>query len=233
MKPWATKEQREWLKEQIPDWHKRRGRGDGFFKDICAKFLLKFPDADNPLLQEVRTLFPPPTRAFALTSVQRIRQWFYNHSKSSSSKPVVQSVLSVKAPRKVVPLSKAQAYGLLYCKWDSSLHEELREAWDLYIANDKATVNKYKHLFPQPHNPSLMFVTFQQAVIREKVACILEEEEAELREYIDTRFQKEKNVRENPWMALKADDTQSDHNLEGQYVRQWVPLSVVEYIFCS
>jgi len=80
-----------------------------------------------------------------------------------------------KPQRKVVPLTPAQAYSLVFCTRGSALYEELRQAWKLYISADDTTIKKYKHLFSQ-HNPKLPFVAFQQVVLKDKIATATEDE---------------------------------------------------------
>ena len=139
---------------------------------------------------------------------------------AAASKPLASSALALKTPRKPVPLTKVQAYSLLYCKRGTELHSELREAWASYVAEDKAAVDKYQHLFAGPHNPDLPFVTFQQGVLKEMVASLSEEETSEVQKYIETRFERDNDVREHPWVALKVNDGKSDLDLERQYIKE-------------
>lgn len=125
-----------------------------------------------------------------------------------------------KPQRKVVRLTPAQAYSLVFCTQDSTLYKELREAWKLYTSADKATIDKYKHLFPSKHNPKLPFVSFQQVVLKDKITTATEDELNAIQEYIDTRFEEDLSRRERPWKALKVDDSQSDADLERQYVKE-------------
>lgn len=108
----------------------------------------------------------------------------------------------------------------MYCKRGTKLHEEIRTAWGQYTCGDEATLDKYQHLFAGPHNPRLPFVTFQQTVLKEVVASLPEEEESKVQEYINTRFERDTDVREHPWIALKGDGGQSDLDLERQYIEE-------------
>ena len=108
----------------------------------------------------------------------------------------------------------------MYCKKGTYLQAELQEAWALYVGGDEATVDKYNHLFPPPHNADLPFVAFQQIVLRDKVASATEEELSAIDEYINTHYEEKKDRHERPWIALKADDVQSEADLEKQYLIQ-------------
>ena len=108
----------------------------------------------------------------------------------------------------------------MFCKQDSTLHTKLHEAWKRYIAADEATLKEYGHLFPAKHNSNLPFVTFQQAVFREKVATATEEELNVIEEFIDKRFKEDTDRRERPWKVLKVDNTQSDVDLERRYINE-------------
>ena len=101
--------------------------------------------------------------------------------------------------QKIVWLTPAQAYSQLYCKKGTPLHTELHTMWKLYVSADKATLDKYHHLFPANHNPDLPFVMFQQVVLKEKVANTTEEELTSIKEYIETYFQKVTELCEHPW----------------------------------
>jgi hypothetical protein len=113
----------------------------------------------------------------------------------------------------------AQAYALIFCTRGSTLYEDLHKAHKLYISADQATIQEYKHLLPQ-HNPKLPFVTFQQTILKDKVAMATEEELSVIQEFIDTRFEEDTNRCERPWQALKIDDSQSELDLERQYVKE-------------
>lgn len=128
--------------------------------------------------------------------------------------------ISSKPPRKVVPLTAPQAWSRLFCPQRSELYKELHAAWKLWVSGDEATIESYKHLLSTKHNPKLPFVTFQQAVLKEKLETATEEELKAIQEYIDTRFQEETELRVNPWQALKVDDIQSELDLEKQYLQE-------------
>ena len=108
----------------------------------------------------------------------------------------------------------------MYCKKGSSLQKELQEAWTLYVGGDETTLDKYRNLFPPLHNPGLPFVAFQQTILRDRVASATEEELSAIDEYINTHYEEKKDRHERPWIALKADDVQSEADLEKQYLIQ-------------
>jgi len=128
--------------------------------------------------------------------------------------------LLAKPLRRVVRLTPPQAYSLLFCQRGSTLYKELHRAWKLYIAADEATVKAYEHLFPANHNPKLPFVTFQQAIFKEKITVATEDELATIQEFIDTCFERDTQLRERLWEALKVDDLQEDVELERNYVKE-------------
>lgn len=177
-------------------------------------------------VQSPRYAFPfTPSSRRPLTWLQRVKKWFYNHGKGKQTEPARPPVSRInfsKPRRKLVPLTPAQAYSVVFCPRGSALHKELREAWKLYTSADKATIEKYQHLFPANYNPNPRFVTFQQTILREKAATASEEELSAIQEYIDTRFQDDTNLRKNPWEALRVDDTQLDIDLEREYVKGYV-----------
>ena len=115
---------------------------------------------------------------------------------------------------------RTQAYSRLYCKKGSSLQKELQEAWTLYVGGDETTLNKYCNLFPPLHNPSLLFIAFQQTVLRDRVASATEEELSAIDEYINTHYEEKKDQQERPWNALKVDEEQEEDELERQYIAQ-------------
>jgi len=125
-----------------------------------------------------------------------------------------------KPRRKVVRRTPAQAYSVLFCERGSPLREELYTAWKAYVAADQTTIEKYKDLLPNTHNPDLPFVAFQQYILKDKVTRATEEELTAIQEFIETRYQEETDRLERPWRALKTDDTQLDVELERQYINE-------------
>lgn len=108
----------------------------------------------------------------------------------------------------------------MFYKKGSSLYEELQSAHKSYIRSDKAALDKYRHLFPPRHNPNLPFVAFQQAVLRDKLTTISDEELLAIEEFISTHHAEQKDQEERPWNALKIDEVQSEFDLERQYVEE-------------
>lgn len=130
--------------------------------------------------------------------------------------------LTSKPARKLVPLTQAQAYSLLFCQKGTSLYDQLREEWKLYKSADDATLEKYQDVFGSTHNPSMPFVAFQQVILRDKVASATTDELDAIQEFIDTRFKEETELRERPWSVLRVDDVQSEAELERQYIAEYV-----------
>lgn len=124
-----------------------------------------------------------------------------------------------KTERRPVPLTLAQAYSRLYCTQGSALHAETTQEYKLYLSGDKTILEKYKHLFPAKHNPKMKYVTFQQAIFRETVLTIPEEQITALNEFIDARHQEETDLHNHPWRALKVND-ELDADLKKQYVKR-------------
>jgi len=123
-----------------------------------------------------------------------------------------------KPPRKLVPLTLAQAYSRVFCQKASPLYKELRREWKLHKLGDDTTIKKYQHLFPSTHRSKLPFVAFQQTIFRDTVTRITDEELNTLQEFIDARFEEETELRERPWNASKVDEAQSEVDLERQYI---------------
>lgn len=131
------------------------------------------------------------------------------------------SVLTFKAPRKVVPLTPAQAYSRLFCQRGSELHAELKGAWKLYVSSDQDTLDEYGHLFTAHHKQNMCFVTFQQVVLRARVTTTATQAElAEVTKHINDHFEKQKELVERPWKALVVDDSQSQLDLERKYIEE-------------
>lgn len=155
--------------------------------------------------------------------MQKIRQWYFHRTKNRTPKPaVVVSLLGTKH-RKVVPLTHGQAYSLKYCTPGSLLHNELHKEHELYKAADKATLNKYQHVFTT-FNPKIQFLNFQQAILKEKVLSLSAEELSDLQDFIDETCKDRTNLIEHPWSALRTDESQTEAELERQYIKKYVPL---------
>jgi len=80
------------------------------------------------------------------------------------------------------------------------------------------------------------FVAFQQTILRHKVTSTTRDELDTLEEFIGTRFEEETKLRERPWTALEVDGSQSEIDLERQYISEYVggpppppPSSVVRH----
>jgi len=156
-----------------------------------------------------------------LTCLHRIRKWYYHHAKSTSPRPTVAPINLLDKPlQKVVPLTPVQAYTLLFCAQDTDLYKDLYAAWKLYSSGDEVTINGYAHLFPSNHNPKLPFVTFQQALLKDKFAMASEEELTAVQEFIDVCLEEDNKLRECPWETLKVDDLQTPVDLQRGYVQK-------------
>jgi hypothetical protein len=107
----------------------------------------------------------------------------------------------------------------VFCEKGTALHTEQKAAWKRYIASDKAALDKYGYLFPPNHDHNMNFVVFQQALLRDYVANMATEEElAEVEEFIEKQLKEKQKLEKNPWMALRVDDTQTELDLQRQYV---------------
>lgn len=132
--------------------------------------------------------------------------------------------LNGKKSRKPVRLTRYQAYSALFFTKGSSLHDEVTEAYQLYTEEDPATLAKYASFLPQDSPTPMVFVSFQQAIMRDKVLAASKEELAEVDEYIESRFEHESQLHRDPWYAMKQDDNDaSPEDLEREYVAAYVP----------
>ena len=157
---------------------------------------------------------------FTKNLYQQVRWWYYHHTKApkapASKAPLVHS-LTKKRSRKPVRLTNYQAYSRLFCQKGSSLHTELREEWVAFIKNDEEAVKAYGHLFPNRDSKPIKFVAFQQAVLKQKMPTITEDESRQVEEFIDARFEEDNRLRDQPWQAMKVDEAQTDADLEREY----------------
>lgn len=224
MKAWTTNEQRAWLAALVPQWRKRRAhKSTEFLETTVTAFLTVFPDCgyDRPTLRAVSLVFSYPPLLMVADAQQKVQQWFHNHGKEPQSKKSTSAPIDlINHHRKPVPLTKAQAYSLLFCKKDTPLHRELREAWKLYTAGDEGAHKQYAHLFPTQHSPNLPFVSFQQVILREKVTTATEEELDAIDQFIVAQFEEETDLHKHPWKALRIDDCQPESDLQRQYIEE-------------
>lgn len=95
---------------------------------------------------------------------------------------------------------------------------ELCKDWVAFTKGDATTLKVYGHMFPNLEPASVKFVTFQQVVLRDRMATITEDESLQVEEYIKTHFQEETELHDSPWQMMKVDETQTDVDLEKQYV---------------
>ena len=165
---------------------------------------------------------------FTKNLYQQVRWWYYHHAKApkapASKAPLVHS-LTKKRSRKPVRLTNYQAYSRLFCQKGSSLHTELREEWAAFIKNDEEAVEAYGHLFPNRDSKPIKFIAFQQAVLKQKMPTITEDESHQVKEFIDARFEEfidacfeeDNRLRDQPWQAMKVDEAQMDADLEREY----------------
>lgn len=151
--------------------------------------------------------------------MQKIRHWFhYQGKKSGSSTSNTLSLLGTKS-RKIVPLTPAQAYSLQFCQKGTALHEELREAYRLYIAGDEEALKKYQPLFRSHPTKELPFVSFQQVVLKHK--GLSAEELSAVNDFIDKRLEDRKTSAERPWDALKTDESQTNTELKRKFIEKY------------
>ena len=104
----------------------------------------------------------------------------------------------------------------MFCQKGSSLHTELREEWAAFIENNEEAVEAYSHLFPNQGLKPIKFVTFQQAVLKQKMPTITEDESRQVEEFIDAHF-KDNRLHDQPWQAMKVDEAQMDADLKREY----------------
>ena len=143
--------------------------------------------------------------------MQKVKWWYYYYSRTES-KPSTPDV-SQKPGRKPSRLPLHQAYSRLFCAKDTPLHADLRAKWEAFVNGDTT----YTYLFPNRDPTPLRFVTFQQAVLKDMIPSISEDERRQLEKYIEERFAEEIDHFEHPWKAFKVDDAQTDEDLEREY----------------
>lgn len=148
-------------------------------------------------------------------------------SERQPARTTVSSLEFRKASRKPAPLSRPQAYSILHSASGSEFHSELTQEYTRYISSDPGALAQYQHLFPPKQRRGLPFVTFQQAVIRDRFHTFTDEEKTAVDEFIDQRLKEETDLHQHPWRALRADDAQSDADLERQYVKEYVVFLIV------
>jgi hypothetical protein len=78
-------------------------------------------------------------------------------------------------------------------------------------------VDAYGQLFPNREPAAVHWVTFQRAVLRERMPRITEDESRKVEEFIETRFKEDNDLRDQPWQVMKVDESQTDVDLEKQY----------------
>ena len=154
------------------------------------------------------------------TGTQRIRDWYYHHGKESTSKSSGPAPSPLKVSRRPRTLAPHQAYGILFCGEDSTLHAELRSEWDLFKAGDKEIIAKYRHLFSHPISLDMKFVTFQQNILKDCMALITEEETQQVQELIKTRREEATVLHDNPWLRLKVDEVESNSELQRRFITE-------------
>jgi hypothetical protein len=94
------------------------------------------------------------------------------------------------------------------------LYTELHEKYKAFTEGDLT----YSHLFPSRDPKAVKFVVFQQALLKKNMHTFSEAEMLKVEEYIKDRYEQDIDVYDNPWKALKTDETQEDEDLERQYL---------------
>ena len=77
-------------------------------------------------------------------------------------------------------------------------------------------IKAYSHLLPNLVLVSIKFITFQQA-LKERMPKISEDERHQVEAFIETCFEEDSNLHDQPWQAMKVDESQMDVDLEKQY----------------
>ena len=155
---------------------------------------------------------------------QKVKWWFYHHATPAEAAIPEPAPISLLQKRlcKVVRLTPYQAYSRLFCQKDTALHTEIHEKWAAFTAHDGTEANTtavttYGHLFPNREPTSIKFLVFQQALIRDMLPTVSEDELRQVEEYIEKRFREDTDRRDHPWQALKVNELQTDADLEKQY----------------
>ena len=71
--------------------------------------------------------------------------------------------------------------------------------------------------FPSRDSKVIKFVAFQQAVLKQKMPTITEDESRQVEEFIEACFEEDNRLCDQPWQAMKVDEAQMDVDLEKEY----------------
>jgi hypothetical protein len=165
-KPWTTPEQRAWLEALIPAFiqAQQEKATTSFFEDSYNRWYEKWPTA-APSEEEIKAAEGSAEKALAskrktVDSVsvafikwihngvftlvfQRIKFWFHNHTRGSSSGARTGGVLKLCAPSKV--MQPWQAY--LNKFQNTTLKEKINDAWQQYLSEVPEGQKPEKTLF--------------------------------------------------------------------------------------
>ena len=224
MPRWTTPEELAWLKGRFDDWSdvKHKKKVAAWLMGTTKEFIDVFPTWKSlpyPKMYIVSIFSLVRYMGFLTTGSQKIKNWFYNHDEESKTPshegPSV--TLGRKRPRKPTCLTGYQAYSRLFCEKGSALHTKLREQWSAFAKGDKAAIKAYSHLLLNLVPASIKFVTFQQALLKERMPKISEDKRHQVEAFIETCFEEDSNLHDQPWQAMKVDESQTDVDLEKQY----------------
>lgn len=157
---------------------------------------------------------------------QTVKNWYHNHGKlpdadaKDNTCPPIN--LDGKKRRKPVRLTSYQAYSAVFFTKGSPLQIEVAEAYRLYVEKDPPTLIKYGHFLPGASSTTVPFLTFQQAIMRDKLLTASDDELAEVEEYIKSRLDHDNQVYQEPWYVMKKNDDDPSEDLEKQYVTAYV-----------
>lgn len=68
----------------------------------------------------------------------------------------------------------------------------------------------------------MLFLPFQQAIMRDKVSGASDDELAKIEDHIKARFDYDTKMHEEPWHVMKKDDNDDPEDLERLYVTAYV-----------
>ena len=86
-----------------------------------------------------------------------------------------------------------------------------------FVENDEEAVETYGHLFLSRDSKVIKFVTFQQAILKQKMPTITEDESHQVKEFIEAHFKEDNQLRDQPWQAIEVDEAQTDADLKKEY----------------
>ncbi|KAF8487814.1 hypothetical protein F5888DRAFT_1624159 [Russula emetica] len=172
---WTTPEQRAWLEALVPAFvHAQQQKATGtFFEDTYKRWYKKWPTA-LPTTEEIREAKGNTERALASqrkTLENRIKFWFHNNTRGSSSGAGTRGMLKLSVPSKT--MQPWQAY--LNKFQNTTLKEKIDNAWQQYLSK-----------VPEGQKPEKMLFEIRNKLAQELYKAETAEVKQEVKEYRKT-----------------------------------------------